>query len=459
MARLILSPWRWKRTFIGLVDQIVGSLDDLRTKLQANQESISDGSEKLEEVHKTLAAMEMQLAHQSDEIFQGHEEFLALRQKLVGADTGGNSQLEPHLEYVRNGLSQLKRELEARAAFGIHDVARQLNDQEQRIERVEQAVSNLSTQLGQVQGSLAEQNKWLEKISLETNNLIMNLDSSLHTRLNTLQNLELPRILEQINEAIARPLRVISEKRDRSTWRACPNEKYVAANAAPFDVYIDRAQSDFPNLFAMWHERLKATLDAFMKTKVGNAANPLDPYSTMFRDFVETYVEGRVLDVGCGVFGRPHYLSDYPCDLISGLDPLPMREPANFEFVQGIGEYLPWPDGSFSTLISATSLDHCICLERCIAEMVRVVRPGGRVLLWIGSLPGSPKFEPNRPDFLPADEYHLFHFDKAWFEPVLEEAFEFIDRIELRCPGYSHIFYCCRPKDDAGVLSSSAGTK
>lgn len=448
MARLLLTPWRWKRVVL----EIVGRIDELRVSLKA-------GNQKLEEISKTLAAMETRLTEQTDEIFQGHEQIFALRQKLVDADQGGRSKQDRQLEYDWQSLSQLKRELEARTAFGLHDVACQLSDQERRTAGIESAVSSLATQLGQLQNGLTEQSKWLEKISLETSNLILNLDSSVHTRFNTLQNLELPGILEQISEAVARPLRASSELRDRSTWRACPREQYAAANAAPFDTYLDRAQTDFPDLFAMWHERLKATLTAFAKTKVGNAASPLDPYSLMFRDFVEKYIEGRVLDVGCGVFGLPHYLSAYPHDLVSGLDPLPMQQPADFEFVQGIGEYLPWPDASFSTLISATSLDHCLALERCIEEMVRVLRPGGHIVLWIGSLPGSPKFEPAQPGFTPADDYHLFHFDKTWFEPMLEEAFELVDRIELRRAGYSHIFYCCRPRNDRKTLGAQAGNR
>jgi hypothetical protein len=70
------------------------------------------------------------------------------------------------------------------------------------------------------------------------------------------------------------------------------------------------------------------------------------------------------------------------------------------------------------------------------------VRPGGRILLWIGSNPGSPRFEPTQPNFQPADQFHLFHFDKAWFEPMLDKRFNVVDRLEFKRPGYSHIFYC-----------------
>ncbi len=118
-----------------------------------------------------------------------------------------------------------------------------------------------------------------------------------------------------------------------------------------------------------------------------------------------------------------------------------------FEFVRGISEYLPWPDGSFSTVISATSLDHCLSLNRSLAELERVLRPGGRFLLWIASVPGSPPYEPEDPAFVPADQFHLFHFDVSWFEPAINQVFETVDRVELRKPQFSEIMYCLRKRE------------
>jgi hypothetical protein len=67
-------------------------------------------------------------------------------------------------------------------------------------------------------------------------------------------------------------------------------------------------------------------------------------------------------------------------------------------------------------------------------------------LLWIGSVPGSSQFEPDKPTFTPSDQFHLFHFDKTWFEPLLEEEFELLDRLELKRQDYSHILYNLRLK-------------
>jgi SAM-dependent methyltransferase len=281
----------------------------------------------------------------------------------------------------------------------------------------------------------------------EAKNLMTHLNTSLHTRLNILQNEEIPSLSNEIHELTALHFhRMASAQSNRTQWVAFPEERYERARPQSFDAYLAVAKAEMPRAYPLWRERLDAIREAFSKTKIGNAAHAGDVYSRLFRSFVEIYAVGRVLDVGCGVFGRPYYLMSYPADLISGLDPLAPVEPCDFEFVQGLSEYLPWPDGSFSTVISATSLDHCLDLERSVAEIERVLRSGGRVVLWIGSVPGAIRPDLHDSAFAPADQFHIFHFDKAWLEPVLEQRFETIDRIELRRSGYSHVMYSLRKR-------------
>jgi ubiquinone/menaquinone biosynthesis C-methylase UbiE len=153
------------------------------------------------------------------------------------------------------------------------------------------------------------------------------------------------------------------------------------------------------------------------------------------------------LDVGCGPFGLPFYLEGFPPEQFAGLEPLPANT-ADVQIVRGISEYLPWPDHSFATVISATSLDHCLSLDRSLAEVIRVLKPGGRFLLWIGSNPGSPPFRPLDPAFTPADQYHLFHFDTSWFEPLLSQSFVIEDRARFDRGSYSHVFYCLTPSQE-----------
>jgi hypothetical protein len=66
-------------------------------------------------------------------------------------------------------------------------------------------------------------------------------------------------------------------------------------------------------------------------------------------------------------------------------------------------------------------------------------------LLWIGSVPGSPPFDPYAPNFEPADEFHLFHFDVAWFEPLIAQRWEMLERLEFTTASFAHVFYALRP--------------
>jgi SAM-dependent methyltransferase len=496
----LLLPWRWKRRFSAILDEklqstsdtltarlndtgdtLVGALNNARDRLVQEIAQYSSSSSEtsarfdnsiasllaafndtrhslnsafddiraslIGELNDVRVQLENRISQQSEEICELREEMYNLQSASRDRqDDASSLRLKSAAGDVRRGLSALKNEIAAQLGFGMYDMATQVSDQQQWLERIEAYVASRPAQLDDIRNRVAEHRIWLEKISSETTNLISNLDASLHSRLNTLENVELPGIADQIHEVAAAQLHFTAQRADRSRWRADPKERYKPACAQPFDSYLAQARRDFPGIFDMWRERLDATLVAFEQTKVGNVAHASDLYSRIFRDFVETHAIGRVLDVGCGVFGRPYYLGGYPAELISALEPLPMREPADFELVRGLGEYLPWPDGSFSTVVSATSLDHCLSLERSLAEMARVLSPDGRILLWIGSVPGAPKFEPDRPDFTPSDQYHLFHFDKAWFEPLLDEEFELLDRIELKRPGYSHVVYNLRPR-------------
>ncbi len=261
-------------------------------------------------------------------------------------------------------------------------------------------------------------------------------------------------LLERMHElaAVQFELRAKASS-NQSQWAPNPAELYRRAVPKPFAQILAEAEREFPRVFSLWKQRLNATREAFLKTKVGNAAHAADPRSRLFRSLVEMYASGRVLDVGCGVFGRPYYLTSYTAELISGVEPLAPFETPDFELVRGISEYLPWPDESFSTVISATSLDHCMSLDRSLAEMRRVLRPGGRLLLWIDSVPGATRYTPNDPKLELADRYHLFHFNTVWFEPMLTEHFQIVDRTELQKREFNRIMYVLATPDPPALMA------
>ena len=101
----------------------------------------------------------------------------------------------------------------------------------------------------------------------------------------------------------------------------------------------------------------------------------------------------RVLDVGCG----PGHLSIRLADLgleVTGLDLDPAmieRARANAteadgiirpSFVVGDASALPFPDASFDVAVSTFSVHHWAEPATGLAEIGRVLRPGGRALIW-----------------------------------------------------------------------------
>ena len=99
---------------------------------------------------------------------------------------------------------------------------------------------------------------------------------------------------------------------------------------------------------------------------------------------------GRGLDVGCGTgvlaarLARAGWTMTGADPSAGMLDVLRARSP-EVTAVQASGTALPFPDDAFDVVLSVATLHHIADADdvrRTLAEMVRVVRPGGRVLVW-----------------------------------------------------------------------------
>ena len=144
--------------------------------------------------------------------------------------------------------------------------------------------------------------------------------------------------------------------------------------------------------------------------------------SLLFQAFLRPYLRGHVLDIGCGPQPVPSYLAGYPHERIVGIDPISSAENHPFTFVSGVGEHLPFEDAAFDVAVSGTTLDHYYLLDRGLSEAARVLRPGGHFVAWITEFAGAPAYDPYAGPVPPYDAEHMYHIDRAWFLPLMEQA-------------------------------------
>lgn len=93
----------------------------------------------------------------------------------------------------------------------------------------------------------------------------------------------------------------------------------------------------------------------------------------------------RVLDAGCGKgrFARV-FAAEHPSALITGMDiaeAMLRHAPAGVRRCAGSLTELPFRDGAFDALYATESLEHAVAIETAVAELCRVVKPGGLIAI------------------------------------------------------------------------------
>jgi SAM-dependent methyltransferase len=94
----------------------------------------------------------------------------------------------------------------------------------------------------------------------------------------------------------------------------------------------------------------------------------------------------RALDVGCGIGMYTAALAGC-CSQVVGIEIEAERavdaRQAGLTVAQGAAEQLPFPDGAFDLVFSHEVLEHVADDRATAAEMVRVARPGGRLIIFV----------------------------------------------------------------------------
>lgn len=93
----------------------------------------------------------------------------------------------------------------------------------------------------------------------------------------------------------------------------------------------------------------------------------------------------RVLDVGCGKGRFARVLAErYPAASIVGFDlaeAMLRHVPTGVSACAGSMTTLPFPAGAFDCVYATESLEHAVEIDVAVAEMCRVVKPGGRIVI------------------------------------------------------------------------------
>jgi len=105
--------------------------------------------------------------------------------------------------------------------------------------------------------------------------------------------------------------------------------------------------------------------------------------------FAQVRLERPLLDLGCGFgeFGSIFFEepADVGIDINRGDLEKASRTGAYRLLGQADARHLPFPDNSFAAIISVSTLEHILGVEKTLREAFRVLRPGGALLFTVPS--------------------------------------------------------------------------
>lgn len=102
-----------------------------------------------------------------------------------------------------------------------------------------------------------------------------------------------------------------------------------------------------------------------------------------FKDYIESKINnGKIIDIGCGILEAPGYLNFDKFEIF-GLDPIDSKQFKGFKVI-GCSEFMPFEDSFFDAAIFCTSLDHVCSIEQTLKETYRILKPNGKVIIFMG---------------------------------------------------------------------------
>ncbi len=172
----------------------------------------------------------------------------------------------------------------------------------------------------------------------------------------------------------------------------------------------------------------------------------------------EMFSDKTVVDIGCGAGGKSLYYASRGVKEVIGVEILEKyRAEADalanelgltdqFRFVCADAAALPFTDGSIDTIIMNDAMEHVARPEAVLAEMMRVLRPGGR--LFVNFPPYHHPFGAHLSDLIYIPWVHLFFSEATLVEGYKELAKNVPDgdariafRISARSDGTEYFSY------------------
>lgn len=142
-----------------------------------------------------------------------------------------------------------------------------------------------------------------------------------------------------------------------------------------------------PELTADLRERIRRSFEESANDEE-HFPSTIDPRIQHVRVLVETLRAidtGRILDAGCGKGRFARVLKEeIPGSTIHALDiALAMLRHVGAPLIPCAGSLtsLPYASESFEGLYATESLEHAVDIEGAVAELCRVVKPGGRIVI------------------------------------------------------------------------------